>query len=992
MHEDVKPAFLRFFVAGCHLRVFINSLFPLPMKYNSNRLFRAYPASSILTVALFLLFSINGAWSDTTLYPLRESSAILDDLPEKHPLDKAEYRRFQLENGIKVILLFDPKLNKASASMCVGVGSLTDPKSRQGLAHFFEHMLFLGTEKYPGVNDYSSYLQTNGGYSNAYTAEDHTNYHFEVYNEAFEGALDRFAQFFIAPLFTKEFSEREMNAVNSEHQKNLENDKWRGYQLRRMHCNPGHPANHFSTGNADTLEGVRREEFLDFYKKYYSANVMTLALASTVSLDVMENWIKEYFTEIPNHNKPVLTYPTNILEPKKALRFIKMVPVKDNRSLQIDFPIPPLSRFYESKPGELLSFIIGYEGEGSLLSYLKKENLATSLGAGSYDPTPDYGILSISVELTEKGFAQYRDVLQYVFSYIDVMKKAEYPENIYYERAAMAKLDEVYSDKGEGADRSVFLANQLRLYPLDIAEREPYLYVKPDAEAYQQFMDALRPDNMLVKLMGQGLETDQVEPYYGTHYSYTEEGGDYFNSLYNPPSVEELFIPKSNPFIPKTVVQLEERPVKIVDESGLILYYLQDTEFQRPKATLILTIRQSKKKASIKAQVMKDFYSSCVMEALNEIAYPAAMAGLNYAFTADLEGVSLTITGYNESAFILLDRILDKMKDFGLDEERFLNIKDNLVRKLENFKKEDAWRIARQKKNEILYEVIFNPLEQLEVAKKVQLDDVRKFGETLYNLGKIEALVHGNITANEAKEALYRIKKKLRIKPLKENKVFQTRLIDLDPGESLFDIHEGEVNNSCFWREYALGVDSPDVRATGLILDNAINEPFFTEMRTNQQLGYIVFGGLARVKKLYIGYFIIQSGEYAADDLNQRADTFLTGFAESFRSLPPEAFEQLKSAAKAKVEEKPKSISEKANQLFARAFDHDEDWSRNTDTLRAIDNITFEEVALALETMLRPEVRKMRTTLLFSRDHQKTLPIEDSIEDLEAWKKTKSFK
>ena len=133
---------------------------------------------------------------------------------------------------MKVILLSDPGLNKSSASVAVGAGSLQDPAGRQGLAHFLEHMLFLGTEKYPDEAEYSKFLTGNGGYSNAYTQQDHTNYHFEIRHEAFEGALDRFSQFFIAPLFDPRFTEREMNAVNSEFQKNSENDAWRLNQLR----------------------------------------------------------------------------------------------------------------------------------------------------------------------------------------------------------------------------------------------------------------------------------------------------------------------------------------------------------------------------------------------------------------------------------------------------------------------------------------------------------------------------------------------------------------------------------------------------------------------------------------------------------------------------------------------------------------------------------------------------------------------------------------
>ena len=83
--------------------------------------------------------------------------------------------------------------------MDIRVGSLADPAGHQGLAHFLEHMLFLGTEKYPQVGEYDKYLAEFQGYHNAFTAREHTNYHFEVNHDGFRGALDRFGQFFISP-------------------------------------------------------------------------------------------------------------------------------------------------------------------------------------------------------------------------------------------------------------------------------------------------------------------------------------------------------------------------------------------------------------------------------------------------------------------------------------------------------------------------------------------------------------------------------------------------------------------------------------------------------------------------------------------------------------------------------------------------------------------------------------------------------------------------
>jgi len=113
---------------------------------------------------------------------------------EKSALDKREYRTFKLENEIEVLLISDSRTEASGAALSVNVGSFSDPEECPGLAHFLEHMLFMGTEKYPDENGYSKYLSENGGYSNAYTADEETNYQFQVMSGKLEHALDMFAQ------------------------------------------------------------------------------------------------------------------------------------------------------------------------------------------------------------------------------------------------------------------------------------------------------------------------------------------------------------------------------------------------------------------------------------------------------------------------------------------------------------------------------------------------------------------------------------------------------------------------------------------------------------------------------------------------------------------------------------------------------------------------------------------------------------------------------
>jgi secreted Zn-dependent insulinase-like peptidase len=94
--------------------------------------------------------------------------------------DEREYRVITLPNKLQALLIHDPTTDKAAAALDVCIGHLSDPDELPGLAHFLEHMLFMGTEKYPDENEYSSYLSEHGGMSNAYTSTENTNYYFDV--------------------------------------------------------------------------------------------------------------------------------------------------------------------------------------------------------------------------------------------------------------------------------------------------------------------------------------------------------------------------------------------------------------------------------------------------------------------------------------------------------------------------------------------------------------------------------------------------------------------------------------------------------------------------------------------------------------------------------------------------------------------------------------------------------------------------------------------
>ncbi|OYW90100.1 MAG: hypothetical protein B7Z18_11995, partial [Alishewanella sp. 32-51-5] len=112
------------------------------------------------------------------------------------PNDQRQYKTLTLPNKIEVILVSDPTTENSAVSLSVGAGMLQDPMTQQGLAHYLEHMLFMGTERYPDPAEYSNFVSQHNGAANAYTWLDITNYMLQINNQAFDEALDRFSDFF----------------------------------------------------------------------------------------------------------------------------------------------------------------------------------------------------------------------------------------------------------------------------------------------------------------------------------------------------------------------------------------------------------------------------------------------------------------------------------------------------------------------------------------------------------------------------------------------------------------------------------------------------------------------------------------------------------------------------------------------------------------------------------------------------------------------------
>ena len=484
-----------------------------------------------------------------TVYSSLVFCAGLNKKDTRYPL--REYRKFILPNQMKVILISDPTLQRGSASMTVALGSMNDPEKSPGLAHFIEHMLFLGTEKYPEEGGYQKFISTHDGFSNAYTAEDRTNYHFEIDSNYLEEALDRFSQFFISPLFKNELLQREIIAIDEEHSKNISNDYRRILQVRRKAFSEDHPARHFANGTIETLKNVTREELISFYKKYYSSNQMMLAVAGPQNMELLQDLVVNRFNKIKNNKVLEKVFSSKFMLKDPRFRLMQIKTIKDLRLLRLVFPLTKTLHHYKSRPLGMLGFLIGHEGSGSLLSLLKKDNLASGLAAGVGISNKSFSSFEINIQLTKKGIKNYKRVIEKFFQYINLLRKKGLPKYVFEEVKLMSNIEYNFAEKEEGASLVKTFSTLMMYYPMRNVEISPYLITEYKPRIFDSLLYNLTPDNMLAILAFRDAKTDEKEDFFSAEYSIKYNNSNLIKKWKKIKPHPYLKLPEKNEFLPK---------------------------------------------------------------------------------------------------------------------------------------------------------------------------------------------------------------------------------------------------------------------------------------------------------------------------------------------------------------------------------------------------------------------------------------------------------
>jgi len=879
------------------------------------------------------------------------------------PADHRRYQALTLNNGLRVLLVEQADAEKSAAAMSVNVGHFDDPADREGLAHFLEHLVFLGSAKFPEPGEYAQFISSHGGSHNAWTGTEHSCFYFDIEDNAYALGLERFADMLGAPLFAEASVQKERQAIEAEFSMKLKDDGRRIYQAHKETINPEHPFAKFSVGNLQTLDDrphqTAQQAVQQFYQQQYSASRMCLVLVSALTLEQQQALATQYFQQIPAH-LPAKTALTAPLYQREHLGIqLNIQPHKPTQRLVLSFALPDIQPWYRFKVVSFLAHLIGDEGPGSLLSGLKQQGFVNALSAGGGIDGSNYKDFTLAFELTHSGMAQRDLILHSCFAYFAMLRQQPFPLHLFQERQRLIQWSFTYQEPRASLQLASDLAVNLQHYPQHDYVFGDYRMETPPEALYRQLLGYFRADNLRVMLIAPEVQVSQQARWYHTPYSVEALPAALLTSLAAQPPLPGYQLPAPNPYlvgqlqlIPLSAHQAQ--PQQLVNTDHLSLWYKADTDFHSPKGHIFVQLTLPNTVQDLTQLALTKLWLELFLDRINEQFYPATTAGLSYNIYVQQHGLTLHSSGLSANQIALLQDLLTELRDTHFAEARFAELQFQLVR---------HWRgqISGKPISQLFSQLssLLQPLnpdtQQLaNLLEQISFSHFQQFCQQMLQQVHIEALLLGNWHKTDAR---------LLEKMLKQ---WQQQLDSAGgrlPRQSYSVQGRGPV-----WLQQQLQHDdqalviylpakdrNPAAMARFMLANHLISPEYFHALRTEQQLGYLVGTGYVPMNLKPGMAFYVQSPKTAAADLYYATVIFYRKFLEELPEIPAEDFNQIKASLIAQIRERDTSLASRAKRIWLAIGQGDFACTLSQQIQDELAALTLQEFCDFCYTLLAPE-------------------------------------
>lgn len=849
----------------------------------------------------------------------------------KIKLDKKKYKYLTLKNDLDVLLISNKNTNRSTVALTINIGSLYN--KIEGLAHFLEHMLFMGCKKYPNENHFFSTINRYGGISNAFTTNNFTSYYFTVDDEHLFESIDIFHNFFIDPLFKNDSINREIIAVNSEYEKNMSIENRKIEEILKDISENSHPYKLFDCGNKKTLNVKNiRDNMIDFYNTYYSSDLMKLVISSNHSLDELTE-LSLLFENIPKKkinkiNK--LDFPIVKKHNGNCIKYIEMLTTNKKNKLTFVWQLKNDNIYNKEKPLLYITYLLQHESTSSLNYLLSKIGYIYDMEINyeymGYDNycIDDIYMFYIQFILTPIGQKNINIILMLLEHYICSIKKNGVNFDIYNEMINISKINVLYSNNSD-VNTITDLSIQMHLYD----DVKNILINKCVYDEYSdktkniicKYLDEMTIKNCIVIYISKFKKLLKKTKWYGAEYNTYDNVPGYTNTNHDFP----YFSFQLNPYvIDKLNIINYRKKSHELSKVNNVLYKHIDT-YNNSTICSGIIYHSELINNDIINYICCELYILSLYEINKPIYYFGKQMEMYFSIHMSYNKLIIRNKGYYDNIIPFLLDIRKNFFDFKKMKKIFDKIKMEYLENLDNFKYIGSYSYAKYVLKKEAENNFFPYDEKIKNVGKITFDIFVETIKKIFNSFQTQFLICGNINNKIISE----IKKMFNIgnnKYINDTTSFAKKLTlgqIININENTLD--EKEINSviNITFQLFHINIENIHYAIYNICLSNLlkimISESFFNVLRTKKQFGYIVKCSTTKLDRednpLMCMSFVIQSTKNL-NEIEENIFKFLLEYRETLEKMNLETFESYKNTMINLLEKKYDTIEEEFDFYF----------------------------------------------------------------------------
>ncbi|HUJ75068.1 MAG TPA: insulinase family protein, partial [bacterium] len=315
-----------------------------------------------------------------------------------------------------------------------------------------------------------------------------------------------------------------------------------------------------------------------------------------------------------------------------------------------------------------------------------------------------------------------------------------------------------------------------------------------------------------------------------------------------------------------------------------------------------------------------------------------------------------------------LQDLAERMRNVDVTPEVFAALKDGYRRGLQNRRFAEPYAQAQVDQRLLLEHPSVPDEALLEALGPVTLEQVQEYARHLFDRVYVQGVVVGNLDPEQARQGIQKLLETLHSRPLPRAQRVEEQVQPLPEGADSVLAQRLAVSNSLALVYSQAGQTTPTLRAALQLIARPLEDSYYFNLRTQQQLGYIVYAGTSQIQKTLGLAMLAQSGTYPADVLLARTEAFVPRFIAQFQDLPQQSFDQYRMAVLQSKLQRDKTLDDTAQRLFYTAFRNDADWDYLSADLRATEALRKPVVLRLLQQTLAAPSRRRLVIELFGKD------------------------